>query len=176
MSDRVEKKLQHVAVAKYEYRHDAEFAAGFLDDAGIPYRLQVDDPALGISIGVSATIWVRGMDEARARDILEVDDRPVALTRRTSGPDIQRRAGRPTPRPPGGQPTTSSLDPRERALSFLLSAGSLGIGASALTYLSSETAGYVAAGAAAILAIFGITGRAPDAIRRLLGALAGNAP
>lgn len=176
MSDRVEKKLQHVAVANYEYRHDAEFAAGFLDDAGIPYRLQVDDPALGISIGVSATIWVRGMDEARAREILEVDNRPVALTQRASGRDIQRRAGGPTPRRPGRPPTESTLDPRERVISFLLSAASLGIGASALTYLSSESAGYVAAGAAAILAIFGITGRAPDMIRRFLGALAGNAP
>ena len=55
MSDQVEKKLQNVAVASYEYRHDAEFAAGFLDDAGIPYRLQIDDPGLGISVGVAAT-------------------------------------------------------------------------------------------------------------------------
>jgi hypothetical protein len=70
----------------------------------------------------------------------------------------------------------TTLDVRERVVSFLLSAGALGIGSSAVATISSESAGYVAAGTAAILAIFGITGRAPGAIRRLLGALAGNAP
>lgn len=177
MSDRVEKKLQDVAVANYEYRHDAEFAAGFLDDAGIPYRLQVDDPALGLSIGVSAVIWVRGMDAARARDILEVDNRPVSLTQRgPSRRDVESRGSSPARRTPGKPPVQPTLDVRERVVSFLLSAGALGIGASAVATISSESAGYVAAGTAAILAIFGITGRAPGAIRRLLGALAGNAP
>lgn len=177
MSDRVEKKLQDVAVATYEYRHDAEFAAGFLDDAGIPYRLQVDDPGLGISVGVAATIWVRGMDADRAREVLEVDQQPVSLTRRTSSRREvgARAAGRVHPSR-GGAPPPTTLDVRERGIAFLLSAASLGIGASAVATLGSDNAAYVAAGTAAILAVFGITGRAPGAIRRLLGALSGNAP
>lgn len=74
MSDRTERKLQQVVVGRYGYRHEAEFAAGFLDDAGIPYRLQVDDPVLGFSLSASpATIWVLGVDERRARAVLDHD-------------------------------------------------------------------------------------------------------
>ena len=43
MSGNTDRKLQDVVVARYQYRHEAEFAAGFLDDAEIAYRLQVDD-------------------------------------------------------------------------------------------------------------------------------------
>ena len=71
MGDREDTKLREVVVATYGYRHEAEFAAGFLDDAGIPYRLQIDDPALGISMSTSAKIWVAAMDERRARAILQ---------------------------------------------------------------------------------------------------------
>ena len=46
MSERVEKKLQEVPLARYAFRHEAEFAAGFLTDAGIPHRLQIDEPFL----------------------------------------------------------------------------------------------------------------------------------
>ena len=71
MGDREDTKLREVVVATYGYRHEAEFAAGFLDDAGIPYRLQIDDPALGITMSTSAKIWVAAMDERRARAVLE---------------------------------------------------------------------------------------------------------
>ena len=50
MSERTDQKLREVAVAWYAFRHEAEFAAGFLDDAGIPYRMQVDDPVLGSGV------------------------------------------------------------------------------------------------------------------------------
>lgn len=71
MSDRVDHKLQDVVLARFQYRHEAEFAAGFLDEAGIPYRLQIDDAALGLPLGEPGTLWVRGMDERRAREVLE---------------------------------------------------------------------------------------------------------
>ena len=71
MSDRLDYKQRDVVLARFHYRHEAEFAAGFLEEAGIPYRLQIDDPAIGLSIGQDATIWVRGIDERRARDVLE---------------------------------------------------------------------------------------------------------
>jgi hypothetical protein len=178
MSDQVEKKLQHVAIASYEYRHDAEFAAGFLDDAGIPYRLQVDDPALGISVGVSATIWVREMDAARAREILEVEDGGRALSQRTpSQREIEARRRKMATRAAREPLASRPLDGRERVMSFLFSAGALGIGASAMeSGVGGEAAVYGAIAAAAILALVGIVGRAPRMIRRLLSVFSGNAP
>jgi hypothetical protein len=74
MSDHMDKKLEQVAVAKFTYRHEAEFAAGFLADAGIPYRLQIDDAGgdLGLTLGGSAVVWVLAMDAERAREILDL--------------------------------------------------------------------------------------------------------
>ncbi|MDX1646320.1 MAG: DUF2007 domain-containing protein, partial [Longimicrobiales bacterium] len=71
MSQREDRKLQQVRVASYNYRHEAEFAAGFLKDAGIPYRLQIEDPTLGLSASDAATLWVAAVDERRARAVLD---------------------------------------------------------------------------------------------------------
>ena len=62
-----------VAVAEFPYRHQAEFAAGFLRDALIPVRVETGDgQAAGIGmIGRGARVWVRSDDEAKARDVLE---------------------------------------------------------------------------------------------------------
>jgi hypothetical protein len=201
MTDRIEEKLREVAIVRYEYRHDAEFAAGFLDDAGIPYRLQLDDPALGISVGVSATIWVRAMDVERAREILEVDHRAVSLSRRVPSRHerLARRqretrreqpVGREQPvrreqktRPERLQPHRSgagsdggALAGRERLISLLLSGATLAAGQLAAGGDVTGPVGYVTAGIAAILALVAMLGRAPGAIRRLLSALSGNAP
>ena len=74
MSDRIDKKLEQVAVGEYAYRHEAEFAAGFLADAGIPYRLQIDDAGgdLGLTVGRRAVLWVLAIDAERAREVLEL--------------------------------------------------------------------------------------------------------
>ena len=73
-TDKVDRKVASVPIATYAYRHEAEFAAGFLDDAGIAYRLQIDDAAMTMSMGSSVTLWVRGIDVPRAREILELPD------------------------------------------------------------------------------------------------------
>jgi hypothetical protein len=75
MTDRMDKKLELVALASFTYRHEAEFAAGFLTDAGIPYRLQADDAGgdLGLTLGRRATLWVHAMDVDRARDVLNLE-------------------------------------------------------------------------------------------------------
>jgi hypothetical protein len=70
MNDRVDQKLKDVELARYQYRHEAEFAAGFLDDVGIPYRLQVDE-AMGLTAQRPAILWVRALDERRARAAIE---------------------------------------------------------------------------------------------------------
>jgi hypothetical protein len=74
MSDRIDKKLEQVAVAEFTYRHEAEFAAGFLTDAGIPHRLQIDDAGgdLGLTLGRPAIIWVLAVDAGRAREVLDL--------------------------------------------------------------------------------------------------------
>ena len=73
MSDRVDRKLEQVAVGQFTYRHEAEFAAGFLADAGIPYRLQIDDAGgdLGLTLGRAAVLWVLAVDAERAREVLD---------------------------------------------------------------------------------------------------------
>lgn len=132
MTDRMDQKLRHVAVAQYRFRHEAEFAAGFLDDAAIPYRLQVDDAAMGMTIGTPATLWVRGMDVRRAREVLGIREGVDEIR----DPTRESRA-----RPDAGsQPATRSqaapvisvvgarLNGRERALSAILCVASVGSG------------------------------------------------
>jgi hypothetical protein len=196
MSERTDRKLQEVAIARYSYRHDAEFAAGFLEDADIPYRLQLDDPGLGMSIGTMATIWVLEMDVRRAGEVLEVDGVPVSLTRRGSRtaesrpPPPRRRALESAPirgtvprrseverQGSRSHPTRgASLPSRERAIAILLSGTLLG---AASLFLTEATPPIVRSGvaiASAGLALIGLTGRAPGPLGRFLHAIAGNAP
>lgn len=73
MSERIDRKLQEVAVGEFQYRHEAEFAAGILRDARIPCRLQIDD-AGGADLGLlhlrPALLWVRAVDAEAARELL----------------------------------------------------------------------------------------------------------
>ena len=76
MTAKVDRKLQEVPVAEYRYRHEAEFAAGFLEDAGIPYRLQIDDAGgadLGLAMLRPAVLWVRAVDAEAARDLVSLE-------------------------------------------------------------------------------------------------------
>lgn len=196
MSDRTDRKLEEVAIARYSYRHDAEFAAGFLADARIPHRLQLDDPGIGISLGSMATIWVLAMDVLRAREVLEVDERPVSLSgsgRRAVTPQRQTAQGAPrvtqsnrggvrADRPPGravsaGYPTAGDrLGARARAIALLISGGVAGIGGLFLTEATLPIVGVGVAITSAGFALMGILGRAPGALGRFLHAVAGNAP
>ncbi|KPJ84137.1 MAG: hypothetical protein AMS19_01745 [Gemmatimonas sp. SG8_23] len=190
MTRRTEKKLQEVPIARYMYRHDAEFAAGFLDDAGIPYRLQIDDPALGMSVGASATLWVLGMDERRAREVLDLDVRGLSsaragsdhlasdageAARRARDPrggraPIQTRGDVPVP----GGPTHLSL--RERGVALILAGGLFGLGELFLSGADPSIVQVATDVLAAVFGIAGVVGRSPRVVRRWLGALSGNAP
>lgn len=59
-------------VGDFANRHLAELAQGFLDDAGIESRIEVDDAGgnLGMTLDYEAFIVVRSEDVARARDVL----------------------------------------------------------------------------------------------------------
>jgi len=59
-----------VVIARFTYRHDGEFARGFLKDAGIPSQLSVDDAAGHITFSNVATLVVREEDAEKARDVL----------------------------------------------------------------------------------------------------------
>tara|TARA_B100000678_G_scaffold45281_1_gene35081 strand:- start:25 stop:309 length:285 start_codon:yes stop_codon:yes gene_type:complete len=68
-------RQKDVLIAEYVYRHEAEFSAGFLADAGIPFRVQADDAGGaygGMTFTSAARIWVRSQDAEKAREILEV--------------------------------------------------------------------------------------------------------
>ena len=62
-----------VIVARYHYRHQADFARQVLEDSGVPSALQIDD-ASGIEMGLTfvnpARLRVRADDAERARDAL----------------------------------------------------------------------------------------------------------
>jgi len=173
MSDRVDKKLQEFAVAEYRYRHEAEFAAGFLDDAGIPYRLQIDDPGLGIMVSTPATLWVRGLDVERAREILEVGNQVVAPKQAVAP---EREWARPRQSRVGESWAPSRLTIRERLLTA--------VGAGGLTWLAwyfietsaGETAARLAALPAILLIVVAISGRAPRALKKMLAVLTGSVP
>jgi hypothetical protein len=63
-----------VELARYSYRHEAEIAAGFLEDAGIPALVQVDDAGgydFGLSFARPARLLVPQEQLARAREVLE---------------------------------------------------------------------------------------------------------
>ena len=66
-----------VIVARFGHRHEAELAAGFLIDAGIPYRLQIDD-AGGVDFGTTFSrppvLWVRAADVDEARELLGLEE------------------------------------------------------------------------------------------------------
>ena len=110
MSKQTDRKLEHVPVAEFRYRHEAELAAGFLADAGIPFRLQADDAGgadLGLSLLRPSILWVRAVDQELARDLIApVEDEPVRAP----------AASAVAPRRPS-EPSVGSLSARERAVS-----------------------------------------------------------
>jgi hypothetical protein len=181
MNKRVSERLQTVAVAHYGFRHEAEFAAGFLDDAGIPFHLQMDDPAIGMS---SATLWVRDIDVTKVKDILEVEgDGSVRLTAKAepSGSTMQR----PSCPVPAAQDATKSpagsfgfwprLGWRERGLALIA-----GVATNAIAQLMAVSAGSMGLRVALALAVFfggiAVLGRAPRFVSSALRALSGDAP
>ena len=80
MTMRNEPRQKDVLIAEYVYRHEAEFGAGFLADAGIPFRVQADDAGGaygGMTFTSAARIWVRSQDAEKAREILQVTPDPA---------------------------------------------------------------------------------------------------
>jgi hypothetical protein len=188
MSGRTDRKLREVAVGRYGYRYEAEFAAGFLEDARIPYRLQVDDASLGISLSASAIIWVHAMDESRAREILETDENggpvpslgpvgePAAEPLAVAGEAelaAERQLFAATRAEAAGSPA-GGLEARERLIAAATAAGLLGFARYGL--FPGRAIIVVSTLAAVALFLVALSGRAPRFLRSLLATLSGNAP
>ena len=188
MSGRTDRKLREVAVGRYGYRYEAEFAAGFLEDARIPYRLQVDDASLGISLSASAIIWVHAMDESRAREILETDenggtvpslgpggepaDDPLALAGEAEL-SAERQLFAATRAEAAGSPV-GRLDARERLIAGATAAGLLGLARYGL--VPGRAIVVVSTLGAVALFLVALSGRAPRFLKSLLATLSGKAP
>lgn len=196
MSERVDFKLRHVALATYAYRHEAELAAGFLADAGIPYRLQVDDPALGMTIATPATLWVHAIDLRAAREVLELPagggaaeappregetDAPTGNDALGAGRYANLGGGGPAHlrvvrHPPASARRPGALGAAER----LLALGVAGGAAAAAVRLPDPVSGAfttaVLWGVAAVFALAAVTGRTLPPLARLLRAVSGGAP
>lgn len=59
-----------VIIARFTYRHDAEYARGFLEDAGIASQMVVDDAAGHLAFSNSAQLVVTSEDAERAVEVL----------------------------------------------------------------------------------------------------------
>ena len=187
MTDEDEGALANVRIGSYAYRHEAEFAAGFLDDAGIAYRLQVDDAAMTMSMGASATLWVRGVDGPRAREILELPTgvqvgtlaRPSdAGPERSVAPEHRPHAAVPRLDPGAARAPAlrhGELSSFERVLAVLLSMGLAGAGSLLPTSAAMLAIAVPLAVLSIVLCLSGLVGRTVAPIRALLRVLSGNA-
>lgn len=66
-------RIPTTIVARFHYRHEAELAHGYLENAGVDVALLIDD-AGGMDVGLAfvnpARLVVRAEDEGRAREVL----------------------------------------------------------------------------------------------------------
>ena len=170
----------HVRIAEYLYRHEAEFAAGFLRDADIPFRLQIDDAGgadAGVTIARPAVIWVRADDADEARVILGLDDgegAAVAQPRAAPAPTRPRASEVESTRVPAFEP----LCPTERIVAGLLALALVGLasygGEGAVPWVGVwET---VALLLGLVLGLSAVSGKTLASIQAILRALSGTAP
>lgn len=165
----------HVAIAEYLYRHEAEFAAGFLRDAEIPFRLQIDDAGgadAGVTIARPARIWVRAEDEEEARTILDLDTSTAAIARKPvdeAHPTESDDEG-----PPGGL-TFEPLCQAERILAGVLALVLFGLaaygGEGAVPWVSVWEA--IALGLVLAFGLSAVSGKTLGPIKAILRALSG---
>lgn len=68
-----------VVVARYSYRHEAEFAKSYLDASGIDADVDSDDAngfEVALSFSNSVRLLVRAEDAERAREVLAAAEAP----------------------------------------------------------------------------------------------------
>ena len=156
-----------VPIAEYSYRHEAEFAAGFLEDAGIPFRLQTDDAGGAdsfMTISRPARLWVRSEDVEEARDVLDIDDASG------SGAAVARRS------PARPDPSGTALVARERLLAGTLGSAVLAVALGVTPLTLSPALTLVIFVLALVLAIAAVFARTWRPFRLALRMLSGHVP
>jgi hypothetical protein len=171
-----------VRIAEYLYRHEAEFAAGFLRDAGIPYLLQIDDAGgadAGVTIGRPATLWVRAEDEEDARALLALEGSPAEVPRAGAARASDERdaqAGPVGPRHPG--PTFIPLCRAERVVAGVVALVLFGLasagGEAAVPWVGLWES--IALGLALVLGLSSVSGKTLGPVHAILRWLSGFAP
>ena len=158
-------RQRDVLIAEYPYRHEAEFAAGFLENAGVPFRLQTDDAGGAdsfMTIARPARLWVRADDVEEARDILEIDDaensKPAAARRLPARPDA----------------SGTVLVARERLLAGTLGGVSLIVGLGITPVVLSSILTIVSFALALVFGIAAVFGRTVAPLRLVLRMLSGH--
>ena len=151
-----------VPIAEYLYRHEAEFAAGFLEDAGIPFRLQIDDAGGAeafMNTARPARLWVRAEDVAKAREVLD-----IPLNAATT-PDS-------TPEP--GDGAAASLSGQERLVAGALGVLFLALGLGITPLVVSAGLSLVSIALALVFAAAAMFARTPGPVRLALRVLSGH--
>ena len=151
-----------------KFSHEAEFAAGFLDEAGIPYRLQHDDAGgadLGLSMLHPSVVWVRAVDADVARELLalERDD------------DTEEFATMPAPKRPD-RVTSSPLTLLERAVSGGLAVTLLAVAPNLPPMPLRGSAVLLCFVAGAAFGLAALVGRAPGPLGELVRMISGSPP
>lgn len=171
MTERAFGQSRDIPIAEYSYRHEAEFAAGFLSHAGILFRLQVDDAGgadAGVTIARPAVLWVRPEDVERAREILELGEtQPASTPRLESG-------STPTTVRSSGDPLISRLTKVERGVALGLAVLFFGVAAWAGENMNSLA--YASVVVAAFLGASSVLGATLGPVKGILRALSGVAP
>jgi len=158
-------KQRDVPIAEYSYRHEAEFAAGFLENAGIPFRLQTDDAGGAdafMTIARPARLWVRCEDVEEARDVLEIDDAKI------SGPAVASRL------PARLDSPATALVARERLLAGTLASVFLAVGLGATPLALSPVLTLVSVVLALVLGLAAVFARTLGPLRFALRMLSGH--
>jgi hypothetical protein len=167
LSRQIDRKEQHVRIAEYRYRHEAELAAGFLSDAGIPFRLQVDDAGgadLGLSMLRPAILWVRAVDVEDARMLLASDE-TESVPAEVRPPTVDPRA-----------PVSSRLRPIERAVAGGLAVALLAVAPNLPPSQITESVTVFLYVAGVVLLGAALLGWAPGPLGDLIRMLSGSHP
>ena len=180
-----------VPIAEYLYRHEAEFAAGFLEDAGIPFRLQADDAGgaeVGVTISRPARLWVRVEDVEHACEVLDiptnVDVSAEPEDEEASGLFIRKSREHGLSAPPhsfrGTTPSrdlaASALCATERVVAGALSAVFLGLALTVAPQVLTDAFAVVSLFVAVVFGIAAVVGHSVGPFRAALRGLSGNLP
>ncbi len=167
-----------VPIAEYLYRHEAEFAAGLMKDAGIPFRLQTDDAGGAdafMTVARPARLWVRAEDVEKVREVLEIPLNSDLSQDSSSEPAVGAAASSPL-KPEQPDTSRTVLSGQERLLAGTLSIAFLAVSLGIAPLDMSAGLTVVSFVLALIFGIAMVFGRSVGPFRLALRVLSGHVP